>query len=799
MQVRRLIFLREKWLAYWSSASEQEQSTWKPFPWELADLFDRHKPGAKRGDGGKVKLSNYWTTPDGLRRTIFHEYGVQEESFSSPLNCLITEGGDYCTAHERDRVFGAKYDAYAHSKRGMSIYMNPEYELEDLHKALKWAVATSQEASPFCAVLVLPRYQMASYMRLFSHHNVTLIAKLRKHTFAFMPPDQWETELPDPGALPTAKFPVLIVEVANQLGREQYRSPGAHAAVQAASVAAGAVLVNAPDEAFTRSLSPYTVRPPKGFLRVLRRPRAPAPPGHFGARLTDCCLTEWHARWELAPVPPLQAEDMAVCGWERVVFTDGSKTEQGVGAGYVIPADASLDPAHMAILGPQTVNRAELTAQHAVLEDLVGGGSVALYTDSKFSIQKLMEWIADPGSLKGDPHADIVLDMGLRLAAWDAPLAIHKIKAHVNLLGNELADQAAKHAANHGDDPDVPARGVDSVWTGRTPPVLGESSITKPKTQLRPVVAKWLARTQGYLTGTHDRWVQVMHTIDLPPSQTPWRAGQPFSRAVVAAIFRTRNADHMCQHKLHINAKHKDTVDPRCPLGCRYFDTWIHTFLCPKSGADKLITTRHDLTCNVVADYISRGDHARWLVRVNAGRRDGEPLEPSIPRGWLGAGHEEGEPIPYNPDFVIVKGWGKHTPPPTGPVPSRWVHGDEGISVQIILGELKYTDDEKMAQKHVDAREKYAPLVQRLTDAGWSVQPEVATVVVGHRACVSLANRHSFRILGIDKKQHEQLQGKLAALAARWAASIIRHTRKFRARHAQQQTRQTRGAQQGGT
>ena len=90
-------------------------------------------------------------------------------------------------------------------------------------------------------------------------------------------------------------------------------------------------------------------------------------------------------------MPPLQAEDMAVCGWERVVFTDGSKTEQGVGAGYVIPADASLDPAHMAILGPQTVNRAELTAQHAVLEDLVGGGSVALYTDSKFSIQKLMD------------------------------------------------------------------------------------------------------------------------------------------------------------------------------------------------------------------------------------------------------------------------------------------------------------------------------------------------------------------------------------------------------------------------
>ena len=74
------------------------------------------------------------------------------------------------------------------------------------------------------------------------------------------------------------------------------------------------------------------------------------------------------------------------------------------------------------------------------------------------------------------------------------------------------------------------------------------------------------------------------------------------------------------------------------------------------------------------------------------------------------------------------------------------MEGDEGISVQIILGELKYTDDEKMEQKHLDAREKYAPLVRRLTGAGWSVHPEVATVVVGHRACVSVENKHSFRM-----------------------------------------------------
>ena len=219
VHARRFTFLRERWLAFWKTAGSVDLTTWKPLAWELSDLFDRHKPGAKKGGEGKVNLRNYWTTPDELRHVIFENFGVLEESFSSPLNCLMVEYGDYCTAHERDRVFGAKFDAYAHSKKGLSIYMNPEYELEELHKALKWAVAASQAPEPFCAVLVLPRFQMASYMKLFSHHNVSLIAKLRKHTFAFMPPDQWETEPTDPSALPAAKFLVLIVEVANRLGQ----------------------------------------------------------------------------------------------------------------------------------------------------------------------------------------------------------------------------------------------------------------------------------------------------------------------------------------------------------------------------------------------------------------------------------------------------------------------------------------------------------------------------------------------------------------------------------------------------
>ena len=89
-----------------------------------------------------------------------------------------------------------------------------------------------------------------------------------------------------------------------------------------------------------------------------------------------------------------------------------------------------------------------------------------------------------------------------------------------------------------------------------------------------------------------------------------------------------------------------------------------------------------------------------------------------------------------------------------------------------------------MPAAHERAANKYqgAPnrLVERLREAGWKVTG-VFTVVVGHRACVSKANREAFTGLGIrGKKAQDALQDKLADSAAEWARSIVSHTRKAR-------------------
>ena len=242
-------------------------------------------------------------------------------------------------------------------------------------------------------------------------------------------------------------------------------------------------------------------------------------------------------------------EESVTHGWEQVVYTDGSKTEHGVGAGFVVPGDPEVAAAHMKVRGPQTGNRAELTAQYAAMEDLWHRGEMAIYTDSKFTIQKLLAWVADPGSLLGDPHEEIVREIGMRLAGAQGRFALHKIKAHVGLVGNELADGAAKHAANEQESPSVPARGVDALSCGGGVGLtLGEDRLTKPKTQLRPVVAGWLARREGYRTTLSEGWLESLDSIDVGPSQRHWKPGAPMRRPVVANIFRVRTGDYVCQH-----------------------------------------------------------------------------------------------------------------------------------------------------------------------------------------------------------------------------------------------------------
>ena len=78
------------------------------------------------------------------------------ELFGSPLNCSMSEGITYCSAYAEDSVFGALFDGYSYRYTGSCI-ANPEYEPEDMRRAVLHALASSTAStSPFLAIMVLP-------------------------------------------------------------------------------------------------------------------------------------------------------------------------------------------------------------------------------------------------------------------------------------------------------------------------------------------------------------------------------------------------------------------------------------------------------------------------------------------------------------------------------------------------------------------------------------------------------------------------------------------------------------------
>ena len=188
-------------------------------------------------------------------------------------------------------------------------------------------------------------------------------------------------------------------------------------------------------------------------------------------------------------------------------------------------------------------------------------------------------------------------------------------------------------------------------------------------------MARWLAKRYGYGTELHDLWKTENPDIDPKPSSSHWNMYRPVVQSLLKHPFRMRTGDYMCGHLLwlHASEANRHLVDRYCPLGCvdaqggRRPDTWRHTFLCSRSGAADMLTTRHNAACRIVAAEIERGNLGRWLILKNFGRTDDEPEHKTVPNWMLEQLEREG--LAHNkPDFIIVKGWPRHSPAPASPI-----------------------------------------------------------------------------------------------------------------------------------
>ena len=199
----------------------------RDFLTDFVSLMARYHPRSKalNPQGRSFCTSNQWALPYALHRAIHSCFRTTCELFASPLNCsMLVDMDTYASAFPEDTQFGALHDAFAYRWTG-SCLGNPEYEPTDMHRAVTHALACSEATtSPLLVALCLPAWEDSPWQAtsLRNHPNMETLVRLERGQLKFIPYNKQLDSALSPALLTPAEWPVELVVIANQGGREAF-------------------------------------------------------------------------------------------------------------------------------------------------------------------------------------------------------------------------------------------------------------------------------------------------------------------------------------------------------------------------------------------------------------------------------------------------------------------------------------------------------------------------------------------------------------------------------------------------
>ena len=618
----RATILLQRFTVATNDPSVRKRLTPGSFQQEVGLLLLRYQSGKKITGNKKVKMSNHWTTPPPLiREGLLRTYDIGQERFASPLN-FNPSIPEYWSAFPQDALFGAHHDAYS-SRMTACGYMNPEYEEDELEKALQYAVWASETDTPVCFLAVYPEWGKATYMNLLSHNNVQVVARFRRSTFSFLPPDHWKSSGSTGHQPGTARWQVMVIEISNKSGREKYKV-GPESLIAEAGRSFGA-----------KPESNHSINTCKRHRR-----KFPAPSKQF-------LNTPEFSTVAVERTPPTPGPDLSTytTSTERKyphgkrIFTDGSLIDrQGVGAAYYDESTSNTTYIHV---DQRDILRAELTAILRVVQDRATDPEpLQIFTDSLTSIRLLRRWIHCPTALSKTDNLDLLDSLAYAIAQRaPARTELYKVRAHIGCEGNEQADTGAKKVAR-GETGDTE---VVSAQTTHTPPYQSTNPFTmadgepivKPKIQLRQPIADWLTVTRNLMTTVSDMW-QGEDASKLDPvasNAVLWGTGNKKGMYRPLHVLRFRFLEAMTNAKLHEQNPKKHPKNT-CDL-CTQPGTWFHmASMCPHPDISEYYTVRHNAAGKELTKGIRAGKLGRWLTITSFGKTDGLGDPETIP-SWM--------------------------------------------------------------------------------------------------------------------------------------------------------------------
>ena len=705
-------------------------------------------------------------TPATLARALYEGLGLTAERFATPLDCspLATT---YWAPQAADQLFGARHEAFSAAWSGLSQAF-PPHDSKLLEKAVRQALHSAEKCEaaglPSCTVFVMPARGLADGYRSHRSHpywyevgsapkattyfedhyargvhvhmnggdrhagGVLQQAKQDLHVFAICNPTAFRTCLQPRYTAFSALWHVAFPPAGHS-------GPKLHALPPAARELGSHAPTHAP-RALGRLLRAAEKR--SAMAPGMEAPAAPRPMGHATDE-ADAVAT--HPATLPLAVDPLGADAR---------YTDGSlqdaKSGKVVGAAVYAAKDRRTLLVNPNGAGcTNDINRAELAAIHAALLDATDESQLTIYTDSLCSIRYIARMMNRPHTLLECKHVDllsnIVSALGARALAGHCT-AIYKVKAHAGVLGNELADAAAKLAGKktdpddfyHVENSDNDPRSKGAWCSAPPPPREGETQDPSPPAQhlgnlTRAVkdAAKRAGAGANHAAPQAGSYASFWATA-LPDLHKKYS----FHMWADTALTWTQQKNafkawwgHLPNNKLE--HRYGRSPHPFCPHGCRHagapvVDGATHILGgCQHTVMKAMYIERHNEATRLLANLILLGRAGSYVV-ADAGREDKLPKGVHATRlpTWLLPKVDPELLRKLRPDILLVDGRdaGGLT---TDLVPSR----------QVTLIEVGYCSDTNHAAKHTHKAGQHAQLEALLIEAGWKVDYLVITLGTG--------------------------------------------------------------------
>jgi ribonuclease HI len=489
--------------------------------------------------------------------------------------------------------------------------------------------------------------------------------------------------------------------------------------------------------------------------------------------------------------------------WKQAYFSDGSVIKdkdlgQMVGAAVWRASDEQAFLIQPNGHGPtNTINRAEAAAVYHILNDICPPTEEALiFTDSQVTIQRLQKMIHHPETmLTGavDIHSELTrrtAELILSRAESGIHTRILKVKSHTGIMGNEMADQAAKQAAQAPDKATLvtPAHNpfAGKTWlvhqaagTCMDPQHRAVSNLGRGlKQAVRAATKLGFSRRTTYVQAWEDTYAD-------PEGAHPQSSNAFWTKAPHGTRRLVLKARSGTLYNQKLALLYKRATTDCCPL-CGQPDSVGHILGgCRHRTMKGHYISRHDKAVRMIHKALQKSSQGGFYSIVDAG-----------PMADLLNDAANGKRIPewvlpdidpltrkkMRPDILRIKGLRVNATPEE----VQAAHERKGELVMQII-EVGYAPDTRWRDTLAKKQAQHSQLKAALEMAGWTVEEHV--VILGRAGTCYNHTLNTLQQLGMHKEAAVTLMTSLHMHSATKLREIVLARRKLENSHPRPNTR----------